>query len=146
MTPKLTYYGNVTDGALKIIRRKEFDHAVRQFEGKQIEITIQVKRRKRSIFQNNYYWGVIVPMVQVGLNDAGYKLGKEQTHDFIKSQFAIKEIVNEQTGEILKLIGSTAEMTTTEMNEYFSEVVQWAAEYLNVQIPEPGEQIEIELT
>lgn len=36
-------------------------------------------------------------------------------------------------------------MTTVEMMEYFAEITAWAAEYLGVEIPQPGEQITIEL-
>ena len=38
---------------------------------------------------------------------------------------------------------STAELTTTQMMDYVSEIQQFAAEYLNVIIPDPNEQIEI---
>lgn len=34
-------------------------------------------------------------------------------------------------------------MTTVQMMEYFAEITQWAAEFLGVQIPEPGEQIKL---
>ena len=145
MDVKLTYYGRVSD-KVHIYRSKEMNEMiVRNFAGKDVEITIQRKRKRRSLLQNNYYHGVIVPMVQQGLLDAGYKLGKEQTHDYLKSQFAVAEIVNEQSGEILKVIGSTAEMTTSQMMDYFSEITDWAKEYLNVEIPAPNEQIKIEL-
>lgn len=118
---------------------------VRNFAGKEIEITVQRKRRRRGLAQNNYYWGVIVPIVTVALIDAGYKVGKEATHEFLKATFNRREIINESTGEILSTVGSTTDMTTVEMMQYFSEITVWAAEFLGVEIPEPGEQIRIEL-
>ena len=57
--------------------------------------------------------------------------------------FNKKELVNEQTGEILQTIGSTAQMSTSEMMDYFAEITQWSVEFLNVQIPEPNEQMKI---
>lgn len=95
--------------------------------------------------QNAYYFGVVLPVVQAGLIEAGYKVGKENTHEFLKSMFNKKELVNNQTGEILPTVGSTAEMSTVEMMEFFQEITIWAAEFLNVQIPAPNEQIEIKL-
>jgi len=80
-----------------------------------------------------------------GLTDAGYRVSKESTHEFLKSTFNKLELVNELTGEILPSIGSTSQMSTVQMMDYFAEITQWAAEFLNVQIPLPGEQIEINL-
>lgn len=139
----LTYYGKVTD-TVKIYRSKEMhEMIVSNFAGRDIEITIRRKRKRRSLLQSAYYFGVVLPVVQRGLMDAGYKVSKESTHEFLKATFFKQEIVNENTGEILNTTGSTAQMTTVQMMEYFQEITQWAAEFLNVQIPEPGEQIKL---
>jgi tRNA A-37 threonylcarbamoyl transferase component Bud32 len=143
MDLKIIYTGTVTD-VIKIHRQNDFKADVcRHFAGMDIVITVERKRRKRSLMQSAYYWGVVVPIVQKGLNDAGYKVSKEATHDFLKSTFNKQELINESTGEILQTVGSTAQMTTVQMMEYFAEISQWAAEFLNVQIPEPGEQLQI---
>jgi len=143
MDLKLIYTGTVTD-VIKIHRKNDFKaDVVRHFAGKDITITIERKRRKRSLMQNAYYFGVVLPLVQSGLNDAGYKVSKESTHEFLKATFFKQELVNEQTGEILQTVGSTSQMSTVQMMEYFAEITQWAAEFLNVQIPEPGEQLTI---
>jgi len=145
MNIKLTYYGKVTD-KLHVYRAKEMQEMIlRNFTGMQVEITIQKKRKARSLLQSAYYWGVIIPIVQTGLFDAGYKVGKEETHEYLKSMFLKVEIVNEQTGEILQSINSTSKLSTVEMMEYFREITTWAAEFLNVEIPEPGEQITINI-
>lgn len=146
MDLKLTYYGKVTTEAIKIFRAKEMREMILQnFAGKDIQLTIERKRRKRSLEQNAYYHGVVVPVVMAGLQDAGYKVSREATHEFLKSTFNKKELVNEQTGEILQTVGSTSQMSTSEMMDYFAEISQWAAEFLGVQIPEPNEQIELNL-
>jgi hypothetical protein len=143
MELSLTYYGKVTD-TIHIYRANEMKEMVlRNFAGMDIELTICKKRKRRSLMQNSYYFGVVLPVVCKGLSDAGYKVSKESTHEFLKSMFNKKELVNEQTGEILHTIGSTAKMTTSEMMDYFAEITQWAAEFLNVQIPQPNEQIKL---
>lgn len=145
MELKLTYYGKVTD-RVKIYRSDEMQRMiVANFAGKDIELTIQRKRRRRSLEQNAYYFGVVVPIVCAGLQDAGYRVTREVTHEFLKATFYKKELVNESTGEVLQTVGSTSEMSTVEMMDYFQEITQWAAEFLNVQIPAPNEQIKIEL-
>ena len=147
MEPRITYTGKVLEsGEIKVHRAKEMrELIVYNFAGKDIEITIQRKRRRRTVQMNSYYWGVMVPLVASGLQDAGYRVDRESTHEFLKSTFNKKEIVNEDTGEILHTIGSTSQMSTVEMMEYFAEITQWSAEFLNIEIPLPGEQIKINI-
>ena len=140
----LTYSGKVKNGELKIVNRSQFNRELEYFEGKDVEVQVRKKRKKRSLMQNAYYFGVVVPCVVEGLKDVGYRVNRELTHEFLKSKFAREEIVNEETSEVLSIIGSTAKMTTSKMMDYFAEITQWAAEFLNIQIPLPGEQTKID--
>lgn len=137
----LTYFGHVGD-TVKIFRSKEMSEMIiRNFAGKDIEVTVQRKRKRRGLQQNSYYWAVVVPVVMSGLMDAGYKVSKESTHEFLKATFFKQELINEQTGEILTTVGSTTQMTTVQMMSFFADITRWAAEFLNIEIPEPGEQL-----
>ncbi len=140
---KLLAYGRVLNGLVKLSNKTEFAKDIANFEGKEIVITVEVKSKKRSLKQNRYYWGVVVPLVKAGLTDAGWRYTTEQVHEDLKRDFNIVEIVNEQSGEIRKSIGSTTEMTTKQIMEYFAKITEWSAEYLGVEIPEPNEQLEI---
>jgi len=141
---KIVYFGEVRDNGVHIFNRKRFDAEIQVLNGKQVEITIRKKRRTRSLEQNAYYWGVVVPMIRKGLNDAGWKFGLEQSHELMKAKFLQIEIVNEDTGEIIKSIGTTTNISTSEMMDYIASVQQWAAEFLSITIPDPGEQLKIE--
>lgn len=142
---KIVYNGIVKESGVHIYNRKAFDKECEALMGKKIELTIRPKRKTRSIFQNSYYWGVVVPMVRQGLLDVGYKVGIEQTHDLLKAKFRQIEIVNESTGEIIKSIGSTTDMTTADFMDYLASIQQWAVEFLDIQIPDPNEQVKIEI-
>jgi len=142
---KLLYQGEVREDGLHIYHRKDFEKSILNFLGKKVNIIIEQKKKKRSIEQNAYYWGVVVPLVKLGLTDVGYKIDKEETHDFLKSQFLKKELINEKTGEILKTVGSTQNLSTSDFMDFIAEIQQWASEFLNVYIPDPNEQIKIEL-
>ena len=135
----------IENGTLKFKQRSTVLSDIAQMRDGEYVMTIERKRRKRSLMQNAYYWGVVVPLVKEGLLDVGYRMTTEAVHEYLKGQFSITEIVNERTGEVLKSIGSTSEMTTSQMMDYFAEITQWAAEYLNVQIPQPNEQLKIEI-
>lgn len=98
--------------------------------------------RKRSLPQNAYYWGVVVPMVKDGLRDIGYSEVKtnEQAHEIMKHLFLKKKIINQVNADEIVIAGSTAELQTLEFNNFLEEVWQWASTYLNICIPEPSTQ------
>lgn len=100
--------------------------------------------KKRTIPQNKFYWGLVVPMVRKGLNDLGTEVSMEETHDFLKARFNYQEIVNTTTGEIISIPKSTASLHTIEFMEFIAMVQQFAAEWLNVIIPDPGEQMQMD--
>jgi hypothetical protein len=141
---KQIFFGKTVNGVPKISRRNEMQEALLAFEGKEFQITIEKKKKSRSLNQNGYYHAVVVPMVRQGLIDIGTKLTREETHEILKMKFLKKEVVLEETGEILNYTGSSAELTTTQFMDYIAEIQQWAAEFLNIVIPDPASQANIE--
>ena len=117
--------------------------AIRKFiesnEGKNIEVVIKRKRAKRSDRQNRYYWGVVIPIVHGEFRNLGHNLNPEEVHFFLKQKFNYKMVCSpdgELIGEVPK---STAELNKHEFMEYIDKVIQWAAEILNITIPQPNE-------
>jgi hypothetical protein len=64
-------------------------------------------------------------------------------HEFLKSNFNFTEMVNEQTGEVLRVPKSTSLLAGSEFWELIDKVGRFAAEYLGEVIPMPGEQSEL---
>lgn len=104
---------------------------------------IKEKKKKRSNSQNSYYFGVVVTMVCLRLRDLGNDVTIEETHDFLKANFNYKEIVKPETEEVLKIPLKTSELSTIEFSEYIERVIRFGAEFLDIQIPYPNEQMEI---
>lgn len=102
-----------------------------------IRITVYTKR---SLRQNAYYHGVVVPMVRQGLFDAGYDqvTENEDAHEILKHIFLKRKFISEQNGDEVVVAGSTRKLTTVEFNEFIHQVTRWAAEYLGVVIPDPN--------
>jgi hypothetical protein len=96
----------------------------------------------RSLNQNHYYWLIMTDYVQPALYDAGWSdiKNKDAAHEFVKSLFLKTKFTNENSGEVVERIKSTAELTKTEFNEYLEDIWRWAAEYLSITIPAPNEQ------
>lgn len=134
----------VTNGKLNKVASAEISSILNQFEGKRIELIIKKARSKRSDNQNRYYWGCVVKIVRQGLKDLGYILSSEETHDFLKDKFLDYELMSNNHGEeIGKIYKSTTELTKTEFGEYIEQIQIFAAEILNVTIPDPNQQTEI---
>jgi hypothetical protein len=98
---------------------------------------------KRSIMQNGYYWGCIIPAIQSGLYDLGHEMDKEEIHDWLKGKFNYVEVINKGTGEYERVPISTTKLTKLEFCEYIEKIQRFAAEFLGVVIPDPGQSAEI---
>ena len=134
---------NVVNGNLKR-NREQIKKAIAEFEGKEVVISIDKAKKNRSNNQNSYYWGICIPLIQSGLKEAtGEYFGSENIHyDILIKMFAPSlEIVNKLTGQILSKQISSSEMTTIQFMEYVMEVQKWASEFLNIDIPDPNEEI-----
>jgi hypothetical protein len=132
---------NVINGNLKRNRNLLID-AINSFEGQNVTVTIQKTKKTRSNPQNRFYYGVVVPIMQQCLKDAGYLMTNEQIHEMLKLRFLKESIlVNEETGEYLERIKSTTELSTIEFMQYILEIQKFAVEYFNTVIPDPNENL-----
>lgn len=122
--------------------------AIQSFEGKQITIRIERTKKKRSNPQNSYYWGCCLPLIQLGFKEVTgeFRTAENLHYNILLPLFApIKEIPNKLTGEIVKEKVRSSEMNTTQFSEYILEIQKWSAEFLGIYLPEPNENIKLEL-
>ena len=120
--------------------------AIETFEGKQVVIKIEKFKKKRSTQQNRFYYGVIIPIVQNCLKEAGHIMTSESTHDLIKLKF-LKEtlFVNETTGEVIERIKSTTELSTSQFIDLLAEINNFTFEYFGVNLPSPNDDLTLKL-
>lgn len=140
---KFTGTIKLDNGNLKLVNKAEMLKFALSLNCKEFLFTLEKKRSKRSNQQNKYYWGVVVPLVKQGLIDLGYNVDTESTHDFIKSEFNYKEIVNENTGEVKKIPNTTTQLNKSEFSEMIERIKIFSAEWFGIYIPDAGEQINI---
>ena len=133
---KLTYFGRVENGLLKLRNRKQLSEELKQFEGKDVEITFERKRSKRSDNQNRYWWACMTILA----NDMGYR--KDEMHEICKFMFLKAEKVNEATGEVFEYLRSSTELNKMEFADMTSNLIQWASEH-GIILPLPNEQLTI---
>lgn len=80
-------------------------------------------------------------MVCNALRHLGHDVDEQETHELLKSKFNSEKIVNDETGEVLEIPKSTARLNTVEMMDYIAKIQMWAAEFLNIVIPDPDTQV-----
>ena len=120
--------------------------AFEQFDGKEVTITIERKRRKRSNEQNAYLWCCIYPLIKQGFYETcGETFTINEVHEIMKLKFNFIELTNESTGEVITAPKSTTKNTKFEQEQYHEQCRQFALEWFNITIPLPNEQIEIKL-
>jgi hypothetical protein len=125
-----------------VVNMKEFRAAFNQLKDGKHLVTVKDMRR-RSIPQNSYYWAVVVPLVRKGLYDAGYDdvRTNDDAHEVLKHVHLRRRMVSKQTGDVIDIAGESKKLTIPEFNDYIETVCRWSAEFLNVVIPSPNEQL-----
>jgi len=136
----------------KLIRnRKLIEQAVKHFEGKEVLVTIERKKSKRSLDQNAYLWGVCYAILEQCFRDAGCPLSTQDVHIIMRLKVAeedraliFEDVVNRNTGEILtSRMRSTTEFTKSEFSDYIMYLQKTTAEMFGEVIPDPDEQLQI---
>ena len=141
---KIEINSSVKDGVLAT-NRKYISDVVKTFEGANIIITIEKRKKKRSNNQNAFYFGIVIPIMQDAFKDAwGENYSAIEVHEALKAKYCYKEQINESTGEILQIPSSTTNLSTIEWEEYIDKIRAFALEWFNTVLPYPNEQIEID--
>jgi len=107
----------------------EYFLMAKTFEGKKVQVEIRKAKRRRSIPQNNYYWGVVLQLLGA---DLGYS--SEEAHEAMVRMFL--EVPNDDL-EIPSTFRKTSDLSTVEFEEYLEKIRRWAAEFRGLFIPDP---------
>lgn len=130
----LKFDGKVEDNKMILDDRERFQKCLNGFNDKRIQLIIKKYHTTRSLKQNAYYWGVVIPIIAewVGEDDL------ESIHEALKGKF-----LQVRNVKGLKIIQSTAKQNTTEFEIYLGKVKRWASMECGLIIPDP-EQVDIE--
>jgi hypothetical protein len=115
-----------------------------EFGDSDIVVTLTKKRKSVSKEQRGYWWGCIIPNYQKCiLAEWGEHISKEEAHDTLKKECNYKELVNEQTGKVLRIVLSTEGIDTFKREEIHEKARKFMFEKFNYICPLPNEQLEI---
>lgn len=141
---KLEYIGTKSNSVFKVINEKGLRLDLSLLPEGRYRVTIEKFRRNKSQSQLGYLFGAVYPLLWKLLLDAGWEFESIAEVDaFCKKQFANREIVNRNTGEVISIPELKRDFKTVDMMTYIEKIRDYAAEYLGGYIPSPEEQTQI---
>jgi hypothetical protein len=147
--PTYTYYGRTKGGKILLPSNKIRKEIGMGLPDAEIEVTFRRKRKRRSVEENNYYWGCIVAAFLEAFRDFDPEMGwtPEMVHEELKRRFLgrVKEWGRTvlPTGEAIDEPMSTTKLSTIEAEMYYEHCRKWGAEELDIMIALPNEQMSI---
>lgn len=119
--------GNIEEGKLKLTQPELFRKYLQSLRG-EVELIVRKWKKRRTSNQNNYYWGVIIPIL---CDSIGYD--SEEMHEALKWKF-----LKNREKKNLVTVKSTAGLSTVEFKNYIEEIVRWSAQE-GIIIPDPNQ-------
>lgn len=127
--------GHLSKGA-----RTAISAALGLLEGKRVSVVVEEAKRRRSLPQNAFLHGVVLPAVWSELFvKNGAVCSIEDVKVYLKSEVGqLYKSIIDPDGEVKKVLRSTTELSTTEWEDWLTQIRAWAAGY-QLTIPLPNE-------
>lgn len=126
---KQRIYGTVKEGQLDDNADLQLLAAIAANEGKQIVITIERGRKKRSLNQNAFFHGPFLEGCQSMFIEAGSELSVDMVKECLKRKFGLKIPVKMPDGSEEYEPKSTADYTTGEIEDFMDKIRAWAGAF-----------------
>jgi hypothetical protein len=111
--------------------------------GKDMRITVERKKKRRSTNENNYYWDCVIEPIMYQFLELGNSVNKEDVHNYLVSEVGkLEKIIMLPNGEFKRLPGHTSTLSTEKFEEYLEKCRAFAAEMFGILIPLPNEELE----
>lgn len=142
---KLTLYAEIKGRRIDF-NESELERLFDVFEGKHVQFEVTLPRNKKSVQQNKYYWGAIIPFIQKVFADAGENMTFEQVHNVLSAQFLPEKprVVNPLTGEVSTVRERYSTLTTKGFNAYFDAIGAFLLETTGLVLPAPEDLLQLD--
>lgn len=137
-------YGEIKDGVLSIVRRKDFLQSLKLMPNCRVELSVRKAYKKRSTEQNAYYRGVICNDLISGFKaSSGEDITNNEAHELLKNNCNYIEINNETTGEVIKKGNTTTGLSTVLFEEYLDRCRAFILSWFGIVVMMPNQQADI---
>lgn len=113
-------------------------------KGRAVRVEIKSTASKTTD-QLGYYWGVVLPRIQQGMQENGNELGLAQINQMLNEKFfcitntaSWTDANGVQHVHVIRTPRSKSGATKDEMARFLDEVIRWASMELGVYIPDPN--------
>lgn len=138
---KAVFTGRIEGGRMPLYMREQIKKVVEAFEGKALRVTLQEAKKIRSLNQNAFYMGVVVPHVVGMFLAEGDTISHEEAHKFLKTEIGkLGRFVTAPDGKEYWIEGTTTDYSTREWEDYIEKIRAWAAQF-GYEIPFPNEEL-----
>lgn len=133
---KMSIFGSFVGGKFKAdnpMDAKRLQMLSTSLEGKSAKLTLEQPIQPRTTSANSYYWFLVGKIAE--------HLGEHDTnnvHAMLKLELNSGLVTGRGMQEI-RMPKSTATLTTQEFSDYVTRVQHWAATFLGLYLPDPGE-------
>lgn len=132
----------------RIVNGQFVTRAVRELmaslEDQQVEVCVRPFRPRTSLKQHRYYRGMVIELLVEEMRNHGVTgphggpITHEQVHQMMAQRFLRESVlIDEESGEYMDIVRSTADLTTGEMASFVEAVRDWAYETFGLDIPDP---------
>jgi hypothetical protein len=135
--PKPIFFGEVKQGKVSLWDKTSYMVWLSKLEGKEVQVTVGAREKKRTMNQNSYLFGVVYAIIQ---ESTGYET-VDEVHEAMKFEYLR---VNRGNG-LPPTTKSTTDLTTKKFGEYIDAIKRDAARgkfggpESGIFIPDPGE-------
>ena len=127
----LPFVATVSGGKLIHDFPERFARYLMTLEGKRVNILVTKFKKKRSLEQNSFYWGILIDILS---KEFGYE--SEEIHLMLREKFL--RIYDDKHPDFV-IARSTTKLTTVEFVEYIEKIQRWAAQEHQIYLPDPNE-------
>ena len=136
---KVEFTCPVNAGRIPVEVSQNLRSTLEKLNGKTAKITIQEKRKTRSLSQNAFYFGVVIPAIQHMFFEAGQPVDEQVVHEYLKRHVGnLTRTLQTPDGKQAAVTRSSTELDTIEWELFIEQIRAWAAQW-NTEVPFPNE-------
>lgn len=108
---------------------------MRAWPGQRVKVTVELYRKKRSLEQNSYLWGVVYPTM---LREGGDGWTADDIHELMLGEWGGWEVIDLYGQKRKRPKRRSSKLNTTDFTDFVAYIQQFAAEQ-GIYIPDPNE-------
>jgi hypothetical protein len=90
-------------------------------------MVLELRKPKRSLEQNRYYWAILTDISEQVVPGKAYE--PSVWHEYLRALFLSERVMELPDGSIKMLEPSTAELNLADFSQYVEKVIQWALQH-----------------